>query len=107
MLHHGRQITLWAEGDCHRFALPDPAPPDETGPDGDGILAPMPGLVARLAARPGQCVTRGELLVVLEAMKMEHPLLAPRDGVVARVLVAAGDQVAHGALLLALEGSDG
>ena len=51
-------------------------------------------------------MAKGEVLVVLEAMKMEHALTAPRDGVVAEVLVAAGAQVTDGALLLALEPGD-
>jgi 3-methylcrotonyl-CoA carboxylase alpha subunit len=63
----------------------------------------MPGLVKRLAARPGQAVAAGAVLVVLEAMKMEHGLAAPRAGVVAEVHVEEGAQVAEGSLLLALE----
>ena len=67
----------------------------------------MPGLVKRLAAAPGQPVARGDVLVVLEAMKMEHSLTAPRDGAVAQVHVAEGSQVEDGAILLALEPADG
>ena len=74
---------------------------------GDGITAPMPGLVTRLDAQPGQKVSRGERLIVLEAMKMEHPLCVSRDGVVAEVLAVQGEQVAQGALLLTLEPGDG
>jgi 3-methylcrotonyl-CoA carboxylase alpha subunit len=107
VLQHGRQVTVWAEGNCHSFALPDPQAADAAGPGADAILAPMPGLVTRLAAVPGQIVARGEVLAVLEAMKMEHALAAPRDGVVARVLASVGDQVSHGALLLDLEAEDG
>ena len=44
----------------------------------------MPGLVKQLAAAAGAAVARGDVLVVLEAMKMEHALTAPRDGVIAR-----------------------
>ena len=67
----------------------------------------MPGLVKALAAAPGATVRRGEVLLVLEAMKMEHALVAPRDGVVAEVLVAEGAQVTDGTLLLVLEPEDG
>ena len=67
----------------------------------------MPGLVKSLAARPGAKVARGDVLVVLEAMKMEHALTAPRDGIVAEVLVAEGAQVTDGTLILALEPEDG
>jgi 3-methylcrotonyl-CoA carboxylase alpha subunit len=55
----------------------------------------------------GTAVAKGDSLLVLEAMKMEHVLTAPRDGVVAEVLVAERDQVKDGTLLLRLEASDG
>jgi 3-methylcrotonyl-CoA carboxylase alpha subunit len=67
----------------------------------------MPGLVKALTAAPGARVSRGDVLLVLEAMKMEHALVAPRDGGVAEILVAEGAQVADGTLLLALEPEDG
>jgi 3-methylcrotonyl-CoA carboxylase alpha subunit len=51
-------------------------------------------------------VARGERLVVLEAMKMEHALLAPRDGVIAEVMVAEGAQVTDGTVILRLEPVD-
>ncbi|MCV6595513.1 MAG: acetyl/propionyl/methylcrotonyl-CoA carboxylase subunit alpha [Mangrovicoccus sp.] len=73
---------------------------------GGAIAAPMPGLVAQIAAAPGQTVEKGQTLVILEAMKMEHRLSAPRDGRIAEVTVAEGEQVAQGALLLALEPED-
>ena len=61
---------------------------------GSGVLvAPMPGSVAAVQATVGQEVTAGQPLVVVEAMKMEHPLVAPFDGVVAAVHVQAGAQV--------------
>ena len=55
---------------------------------------------------PAATVTKGDPLVVLEAMKMEHILTAPRDGRIAEVLVAEGDQVADGTTLVRLEGED-
>jgi len=63
----------------------------------------MPGKVIELRVRAGQSVRAGETLLVLEAMKMEHPMRAPGDGTVVEVRVALGDQVQNGALLLVVE----
>ncbi|MEN8183596.1 MAG: biotin carboxylase N-terminal domain-containing protein, partial [Myxococcota bacterium] len=68
-----------------------------------GLVAPMPGRVIDLRVGIGASVRAGETLVVLEAMKMEHPMTAPEDGVVAELRVAVGDQVEKGALLLVVE----
>lgn len=67
------------------------------------VRAPMPGLVLRVLAEPGQPVEAGGGLVVLEAMKMENELTAPTAGVVAAVHVAPGDAVAKNDLLVSLE----
>jgi acetyl/propionyl-CoA carboxylase alpha subunit len=65
------------------------------GPASDGALrAPMPGKIVATPARPGDAVTKGQPVVVLEAMKMEHALVAPFDGVVGEIGVSVGDQVA-------------
>jgi 3-methylcrotonyl-CoA carboxylase alpha subunit len=60
----------------------------------------MPGKIVRVSAETGIAVKRGQPLVVLEAMKMEHTLTAPTDAEVASVDVAIGDQVQEGAVLL-------
>jgi 3-methylcrotonyl-CoA carboxylase alpha subunit len=62
----------------------------------------MPGKVLSVLAQPGAAVARGDVLAVLEAMKMEHALAAPRDGVIEAVHAAPGQQVAEGDLLVAL-----
>jgi len=67
------------------------------------VGAPMPGAVAVVSVKPGQPVTRGSLLLSIEAMKMENAVSAERDGVVARVLVAPGDRVDAKDLLLEFE----
>ena len=67
------------------------------------LTAPMPGKVIALHVRPGERVTQGQTLAVMEAMKMEHALQAPKSGVVDQVLYAVGDQVAEGAELLRLK----
>ena len=68
-----------------------------------GLKAPMPGRVLSIAATEGQAVERGQLLLVLEAMKMEHRITAPADGIVKAIRVAQGEQVANGATLVMLE----
>lgn len=68
-----------------------------------GLEAPMPGVVTRVLVRAGDEVRRGQPLLALEAMKMEHLIRAPRDGRVKRVAAEAGAMVAAGASLAELE----
>jgi 3-methylcrotonyl-CoA carboxylase alpha subunit len=67
------------------------------------VSAPMPGRVVLVKARPGDAVTAGQELLVLEAMKMELSLKAPRDGTVAEVRAAEGDFIEADAVLVTLE----
>ena len=67
------------------------------GETAGSLVAPMPGAVLRVAVIPGATVAAGQVLVVIEAMKMEHQIVAPDDGQVAEVMVAPGDQVEAGA----------
>lgn len=73
---------------------------------GGGLTAPMPGKVVQALVAAGDSVVRGQTVMILEAMKMEHAISAPADGTVADVFYAAGDQVDEGAELLRLA-SDG
>jgi propionyl-CoA carboxylase alpha chain len=84
-----------------RFVVPGAAAPS------GGLLAPMPGVVLDVRCVPGDQAEAGQVLVVLEAMKMEHVVRAPADGVVADVRVAKGQHVENGALLLVFELADG
>ena len=68
-----------------------------------GLKAPMPGKVLALMVAAGDAVTRGQPLVVLEAMKMEHRISAPTDGTIRAIRVAVGEQVANGAVLIEIE----
>ena len=63
----------------------------------------MPGKVIQLLAKPGERVAKGQALLILEAMKMEHTITAPADGVVKEILYAAGEQVLEGAELIKLD----
>ncbi|MEO0492838.1 MAG: biotin/lipoyl-containing protein, partial [Actinomycetota bacterium] len=80
-----------------RFTIPGSELP--TG----GLVAPMPGSVIELRCAVGDTVEAGQVLVVLEAMKMEHHITAPFDGTVTGLPIAVGDQVENGALLLTIE----
>ena len=68
-------------------------------------MAPMPATVARIQARLGQHVRRGETLLILEAMKMELPVRAPLDGAVTAIHCAEGDLVQPGVPLLEIDDS--
>ena len=76
---------------------------EATGRGPSRVEAPIPGKVVAVAVEPGDDVTPGQSLVVLEAMKMENELTADRGGRVVAVHVAAGDTVESGALLVELE----
>ena len=78
-------------------------PPPQASEEPGTCAAPTPGTVIQVAVAVGDRVRQGDLLVTLEAMKMEHRTTAPWDGVVAQVAVAAGDGVAAGALLVRVE----
>ena len=66
------------------------------------LTAPMPGKVIAFLARPGDSVTAGQPLAVMEAMKMEHTIASPRAGIVEELLYVVGDQVDEGGELLRL-----
>jgi propionyl-CoA carboxylase alpha chain len=78
--------------------FPEPTPELAEG----SLLAPLPGTVGRVHVVAGQRVGAGELLLTLEAMKLEHPVLAPTAGIVAELPVEAGAQVDTGAVLAVL-----
>jgi 3-methylcrotonyl-CoA carboxylase alpha subunit/geranyl-CoA carboxylase alpha subunit len=73
------------------------------GAGGNELRAPFNGKVVGVTARPGATVAQGDVLVVVESMKLEHSLAAARAGVVAAVAVQAGQQVVPGQMLVTLE----
>ncbi len=84
------------------------APASQAEGAGDGALrAPMSGRVTRLEARPGERVKPGQVVVTIEAMKMEHPLTAPQPGVVASLSVGVGDQVTARQVVAVIEPDEG
>ena len=79
--------------------FPDSKQVDFTG----GLVAPMPGNVTTTHVEEGAAVEEGQLLLILEAMKMEHRITAPVSGIVKQMRVSVGDQVDNGELLVVLE----
>ena len=78
-----------------------PAAPAVTGA-GEAVAAPMPGNILKVNVTAGQAVKEGDLLVVLEAMKMENEIFAPKNGTVTQVLVQKGSTVDTGAALVVI-----
>lgn len=66
------------------------------------VTAPMPGKILGVKASAGQAVKKGDVIMVLEAMKMENDIVAPQDGTVASINAAVGDSVEAGATLATL-----
>ena len=101
---HGERVAVFApEASVLLRQIDAIAHAGEATPEAGRLTAPMPGKVIAFLAQPGDAVTQGQALAVMEAMKMEHTLHAPRDGVVAELLYAVGDPVAEGGELLRLQ----
>ena len=87
-------------------AAPKAAAPKAAAPAGTqggvNINAPMPGKILGVQVAAGQAVKKGDVLIVLEAMKMENEIVAPQDGTVASVNTSVGEQVEAGAVLVTL-----
>ena len=83
-------------------AAPVPAPAAAAPVAGDAVTAPMPGNILKVNVTAGQAVKEGDVLVVLEAMKMENEILAPKACTVKQVLVSKGATVDTGATLVVL-----
>jgi len=100
--------TIFVQDGLGEIVLTElPRFPDAKGVEkAGGYLAPMPGKVIEVVAKVGDAVTRGQHLLTLEAMKMEHRIAAATDGVIRSLNVVPGQQVEAGAVLLELEPSE-
>ena len=104
VVRHGNDLTVLLPGQAVRLSLHDPldvGDADEGG--GDVVQAPMPGKIIQVLVTASAKVAKGQPLMILEAMKMEHTIGAPRAGVIDRVAYAAGDQVKEGEVLVAFK----
>jgi len=101
-------IQVFEGGDVQTFDFAAQVGGAGEGAASDGvILSPMPGKIVSVAVEAGQSVSKGQTLLTLEAMKMEHALAAPFDGVVAELTAVAGGQVSEGVVLVKLEAAAG
>ena len=93
-------MTVFSNGAAYDFAVADPfAKAAEAEAGTASLRAPMPGLVKIVRAAAGDSVIKGQALLVLEAMKMEHTIAAPHDGVIAEI-AAEGAQITDGTVLV-------
>lgn len=99
----GSHIHLWSAGEHFEFALEDPRLLEfSTSATQGGLTTPLPGVVATVGVEVGQAVQAGEMLMVIEAMKMEHVIAAPYAGTVKAIHFTRGDRVPQGSELLEL-----
>jgi 3-methylcrotonyl-CoA carboxylase alpha subunit len=105
---NGDAMLVFSEGQAFAFTMPGASGGAGGGAASDGsLVSPMPGRVIAVDARQGDKVTKGQKLVTLEAMKMEHSLTAPFDGIVAEFNAVEGAQVTEGTLLARIEKGEG
>ena len=94
---------IFSAGNYRRLTLKEVLQGQDADTRSGSLAAPMPGKIIQVLTRSGVSVKKGEPLIILEAMKMEHTIIAPTDGVVREVHYAAGEQVLEGAELISLE----
>ena len=103
VVRRGSTLTIMEQGRSHVLELYDPSAPLEDDEGGGGRLtAPMPGKVVAVLVEVGKEVSKGDPLMILEAMKMEHTISAPRDGCIAQINYSVGSVVSDGVELLNL-----
>jgi 3-methylcrotonyl-CoA carboxylase alpha subunit len=100
------RVVVFAEGQAHEFALGSRGIVGAHGAHDGEIEAPMPGKVTAVEVKQGEKVAKGQRLLTLEAMKMEHGLTAPFDGTVTELSATAGAQVSEGQLLVKVTPSE-
>ena len=96
----GDVAWVWFRGETYRLSPARSRRAVRGGEETPSLEAPMPGRIATVRVASGASVSKGDVLVVVEAMKMEHAVRAPRDGAVERVLVSEGQMVSLGDVLV-------
>jgi acetyl/propionyl-CoA carboxylase alpha subunit len=96
-------VVVFDGGEAFDFTRPEIVGAGREAAGDGAVRSPMPGKVVAVHAALGQNVIKGQPLVTVEAMKMEHALTAPFDGMLTELTVKAGDQVGEGAMLARLE----
>jgi 3-methylcrotonyl-CoA carboxylase alpha subunit len=99
----GNDWHVFCDGSYRRLTLREGLQQQGEEASSGSLAAPMPGRIVQVMSRPGEAVKKGQALLILEAMKMEHTITAPADGVVKEIHFAAGEQVLEGAELVTLE----
>ncbi|HVR44140.1 MAG TPA: biotin/lipoyl-containing protein [Thermoanaerobaculia bacterium] len=103
----GERVELMLDGEIRRAAASSGARRPGRGHSDHSLSAPMPGQVLKIFVEVGDVVAKGEALMVLEAMKMEHQIVAPWDGRVESIACAAGEMVQPGVDLIAIAPEEG
>jgi 3-methylcrotonyl-CoA carboxylase alpha subunit len=99
----GPRLTLWEDDALYEFVIEDPRTREfSASASGGGLTTPLPGVVVSVPVAVGQKVAAGEVLMVIEAMKMEHTITAPYAGTVKAIHFARGDRVPEASQLLEL-----
>jgi acetyl-CoA/propionyl-CoA carboxylase, biotin carboxylase, biotin carboxyl carrier protein len=100
---HGDTRWVFLDGQVYTFEAVTPGSRRRTGGHHGTLAAPMPATVVRIQATEGDRVNRGDVLIILEAMKMELPVKAPFDGTVSAVNCRAGELVQPGVGLIEID----
>jgi 3-methylcrotonyl-CoA carboxylase alpha subunit len=96
------ELTVFAGGHSYRLEFEKPVAMEEEDPSGR-LASPLPGSVVQVLVGSGETVAKGQALMIIEAMKMEHTISAPKRGTVRQIYFSKGEQVAEGAQLLEFE----
>ena len=107
-VREGDRVFVWCDEKTWEFRIEPAAGASRararpSATESGGLLSPMPGRIRRVLAAVGDAVSRGQVLMVLEAMKMEHSIRSPRDGRIVRLACAEGDLVEAGVALAEIE----